>query len=262
MSIVPKNALKALLRSGGNALGTMVAEMKQPSVFSVLKNANFDYAIIDNEHGMFTTETLITMSGAAKNVGVTPIVRIPQNYRHWICQSLDAGAQGVMVPLIRTPAEVEEIVSYVKFPPVGARGNAQSRAWCDYKTGNVQQAMDDANNESLVVIQIETVEAMENLDAIAKVPGVDVLFVGPNDLSIALGVAGEMTNPKLVEAIDKVVAACDANKIWPALQMNDPALAKHWAQKGMRILSTGSDVGFLTAGAKIFSKAVAEGRGQ
>jgi 2-keto-3-deoxy-L-rhamnonate aldolase RhmA len=245
-SIIPSNRLKKVLREGKSAIGTMIVEIRQPSVMQMVANAGLDFVIIDNEHGAFNIETLCDLSRAARQLGVTPIVRVPEwSYAH-IVQPLDAGAQAIMAPRITEPQQVKEILQMMKYPPLGRRGSVVARGHTDLRSGSIVDTMKDANEESMLVVQIETKQALERVDEILSIEGVDVALVGPTDLSVALGIAGKMTDPLLVSSINSVLEACKRHNVYPAIHMNDLTLASHWATKGMRLVSFNSEVGMLT----------------
>ena len=248
-SIIPQNRLKHLLREGKSAIGTMLVEVRQASVMQVLANAGLDFVIIDNEHGAFNIETISDLSRAARKVGVTPIVRVPEwSYAH-ITQPLDSGAQGIMAPRITEAGQVREILQMMKYPPLGRRGSVVARGHTDLKAGSVVEVMNDANEESMLIVQIETRQALESIDQILAIPGVDAALVGPTDLSVALGIPGKMTDPILVAAITSAIEACRRANVHPAIQMNDLTLASHWASKGMKLVSFNSEIGMLTQAA-------------
>lgn len=245
--IIAPTRIKHALRNGQSVIGTMVAEIRQPAIIQLLANAGFDFVIIDNEHGPFNIETIADLSRTARYLGVTPIVRVPELAYPYLAQSLDVGAQAIMLPRVTDVEQVKQAVQIIKYPPVGQRGCALSRAHTNFKGGPVGEVMEAANAESMVVIQIETQSALEQIDAIVSVPGVDVAFIGPNDLSIALGVAGQTTSPVLVAAIEKVMDACQRHNVIAAIQMNDLKLAAFWAQRGIRMLSFSAEVGLITS---------------
>ena len=247
--VFPDNRAKAALQEGQLLLGTMLADIRQPSIIQVLVNAGFDYVIIDNEHGSFSNESIADLSRMARILGLTPIVRIPElTYAH-VAQSLDGGAQGIMLPRVTHPDQVHEVLAIMKYPPVGRRGCAMSRGHTDFRGGPVGENMAHANSASMLMVQIETAESLEHLDEIVAIEGVDALFIGPNDLSISLGVAGQSESPVLIEAIEKVMKACKAHGVATAIQANDLAYAKRWTEAGMEIISYGSEIGLLVAAA-------------
>ncbi|MBM4188252.1 MAG: aldolase [Gemmatimonadetes bacterium] len=258
MSIIPPNMLRQRLAEGRLAVGTMIAEVRQPSIMQALRNAGFDWAIIDNEHGVFSNETIAELGRAGRWVGVTPIVRVPALSYEFITQALDGGAQGVMLPRVTSVDQVRAAVAAVKYPPVGARGSATGRGHTEFKSGDVTAMMADSNRETMVVVQIETKEAVDAVEQIVAVPGVDAALIGPNDLSIALGVAGRSRDPILEAAIERTVAACQAAGKYPAIHTNDVALTGEWARRGMRLVSISSEMGLLQ---KAGQEAIAQIRG-
>ncbi len=254
--IITSNPLRAALSEGKTVLGTMIAEIRQPAIMQLLSIAGFNFAIIDNEHGPFNIETIADLSRAGRSYGVTPIVRVPElTYAH-LAQALDVGAQGIMLPRVYTVAQVKEALDIVKYPPQGSRGNALNRGHTNFQAAPVLDVMARANQENLVVIQIETKEALEQVDEIAAVPGVDVLFIGPNDLSISLGVAGPPTSETMVAAIEKVVAACQRNNIYCAIQLADVELSRHWAANGIPMISFNSETGLLINAGKAATEGI------
>jgi 2-keto-3-deoxy-L-rhamnonate aldolase RhmA len=145
-------------------------------------------AIIDNEHGHFSNESLTLLCRHAVAIRLTPIVRVPDLHYHFIAQALDGGAQGLIFPRIYTKEEVARIVSYAHYPPEGQRGSAQWRAYAGWRGAGVRDCMDVVNRETLLLFQIETKESVDDMEDILSTPGVDGVLVGPNDLSINLGV--------------------------------------------------------------------------
>ncbi len=257
-SPIAPNRIKASLRNGQAVLGTMLAEIRQPAVMQLLVNGGFDFVIIDNEHGPFNIETIADLSRTAVYLGLTPIVRVPDIDYPYIAQSLDAGAQGIMAPRISTVEQVHKVVQTVKYPPVGQRGSALGRGHTGFRGGAVSEIMAQANQETMVVIQIETPGALESIDEIVAVAGVDAAFIGPNDLSIALGVPGQMTSPVLIAAIEKVMDACARHGVTAAIQMNDMKLALHWAGRGIKMLSYSAEVAILSSASLTATNALRE----
>lgn len=250
MSPIPPNRLKARLAAGELAIGTMIAELRQPAVIQALLNAGFHWAIIDNEHGVFSNETIAELSRTGRWLGVTPIVRVAALTYELITQALDGGAQGVMLPRVTTPDQVRGAIEAVKYPPAGRRGSALGRGHTEFRSGDVGEMMAASNRETFVIVQIETREAIDRVDEILAVPGVDAALVGPNDLSIGLGVTGKMRDPTLVAAIVETMAACSRHRVYPAIHTNDIGLTAEWARKGMRLVSISSEMGFLQRAGK------------
>ena len=256
---VPENRLRARLAQGATVIGTMLVEIRQPGVMMLLANAGFDFVLIDNEHGPFSVETIADLSRAARAQGVTPIVRVPElTYAH-VCQALDGGAQGIMLPRVVAASQVEECVRYMKYLPEGRRGAVLGRGHTGFKSGPLAETLAALNRESFLIVQIETAEAVDHLDQILSVPGVNAALVGPTDLSVALGVPGLMDSPTLVTAIERTMAACGRHGVIPAIHTNDVAMTTAWARKGMRLVSISSEAGLLVAGARTAVEAIRAG---
>jgi 2-dehydro-3-deoxyglucarate aldolase/4-hydroxy-2-oxoheptanedioate aldolase len=257
-SAVPPSRLRQRLSAGKTVIGTMLVEVRQTGIMTVLANAGFDFVIIDNEHGPFSVETIADLSRAARDLGVTPVVRVPElTYAH-VAQSLDGGAQAIMLPRVTAREQVEECVRYMKYPPQGRRGAVLGRGHTAFRVGPLADTLEAMNRETFLVIQIETAEAVDRLDELLTVPGVDAALIGPTDLSFALGVPGKMEDPKLVAAIEKTMAACAAHGVVPAIHTNDTGMTSKWAGKGMRMVSINSEVGLLTSAAALAIKTIRE----
>lgn len=247
---VPPNLTRAKLAEGKLCVGTMLVEIRQPAIMTMLANAGFDFVLIDNEHGPFPVDAIAELSRAARAEGVTPIVRIPElTYAH-VTQALDGGAQGIMLPRVTARGQVEECLRHMKYAPEGRRGAVLARGHTALKAGPLVDTLAAMNRETMLVMQVETREAVERLDDLLSVPGVDAALVGPTDLSLALGVGGQMEHPTLVAAIEATIAACRRHGVVPAIHTNDTAMTAGWARKGMRLVSINSEVGLLTAGAR------------
>jgi len=256
------NRLKRDLRAGKSAVGTMLVEIRQPAVMQFLANAGFDFVLIDNEHGPFTIETIADLSRAARSAGITPIVRIPDLTYAAITQPLDAGAQGIMAPRIINSAEVLSVLQMMKYPPVGRRGSVMARGHTNFQSGPVGEAMQAMNDETLLIVQVETREALDRIEEILAVPGVDVALVGPNDLSIALGKPGNLDDPSFIQAIERTIAACRTRGVVPAIHVNDIERAASWARKGMRLVSISSEAGLMISAGGHAAEAVKRASGE
>lgn len=247
---VPENRLRRKLAEGQLCVGTMAVEFRQASVMTLLAQGGLDFVLLDNEHGPFSIETLADLARAARGVGVTPIVRVPElSYAH-VVQPLDAGAQGIMLPRVTDRAQVEQVVRWMKYAPEGRRGAVLGRGHTDFAGGPLADTLAALNRESFLVVQIETAEAVERLEAILSVPGVDAALVGPTDLSLALGVPGKLEDPVLVRAVEAVMAACEKHGVIAAIHTNDVKLTTSWARRGMRMVSINSEAGLLVAGVR------------
>jgi len=197
---------------------------------------------LDQEHVGLSYQEIQTAAVAARANGFDQFVRMaPTNYAQ-VTQNLEAGACGVMAAQIRSAAHAEEFVTWTKFAPRGMRGMNTSGRDADFTHRSQAEFAERANREHLVLIQIETAGAVQDADAIAALDGVDVLFVGPADLSQSLGILGQTSHPRVWEAIDVVAAACKRHgKHWGAVPA-DPAFAERAYDKGCRMLSLNTDI--------------------
>jgi 2-keto-3-deoxy-L-rhamnonate aldolase RhmA len=243
------NNLKLKLKKGGLAVGTMISEIRNPNLAYLLAQCGFDFFIIDNEHGSYSPETISNMIAAARGAGVLTIVRIPEIRRENILKPLDCGAAGLLVPQVNTADQAKEIMTHAKYPPLGNRGVALSRPHSLYTRPKADQYLVQANEATFIAVQAESPEAIQNLESIATTPGVDAIFVGPTDLSVSLGIPGQVTHPDEIQAIDRVVEVCQKNGITPGIHMSNLEMLGAWIKKGMRFVTFSSDVDLLARAA-------------
>jgi len=210
---------------------------------------------IDQEHAFVSTEQMVVASLAAKAHSFDCFVRVPP-IGYWnVTQCLETGVGGVMGAQIHSAEHAEEFVKWTKFAPQGTRGLNMSGRDAGYTHKPVPQFIEDANREHFVAIQIETLGALEDADEIAALDGVDLLFIGPADLSLALGVPGQFHHEKLWEAIGKVAAACQTHgKGWGAVTP-DPKFCDRAIEQGCRMPTIGNDILILRRGIEAFKTA-------
>lgn len=231
-----KNKAKEKVLNGGTSYGVFCM-FYAPTVVELIGHLGFDFALIDAEHSPMTLESCEHMVRAADSVGLSPYIRVAVNIRQNILRYLDIGAQGVLLPMINSRAEAEAVVEAVKYRPQGKRGLAGVRA-ADYGlTMPLNEYTVKANQETLVSIQIETLEAVNNLDELLTVDGVDVFFVGPNDLSCAMGYIGQINHPEVQAMIGSLAKRIqDAGKIAGTVAYNHDALIKA-KERGFRFIA-------------------------
>jgi 2-keto-3-deoxy-L-rhamnonate aldolase RhmA len=247
--------IRQRLQSGELVLGTILSEVRNPNVAHLLSQAGFEFFIIDNEHGAYSSETVCNMVAAARGAGIDAIVRIPEIRREAILKPLDAGAAGLLVPQVNTPEQAAEVVRHAKYPPWGQRGAALRRAHSRYGRVDAAAYLEQANRDTLIVVQAESRQAIENIDAIASIDGIDCVFAGPFDLSVDLGIPGQVTHADEVAAIDAMMAGCRRHGKAAGILMFDAAMLHPWIDKGMRFVAYSSDVTLLADAA---AKAVAD----
>ena len=226
------------------------SSLPAPIVLEVLAREGFSAVAIDMQHGMWDFAAAVTGIGTIHGVGAAPIVRIP--YHDWpmVSRALDMGAEGVVAPLINTVADAKNFVAVAKFPPVGERSWGPNRAIMLGGFPDMKTYLRDANDETVTIAMIETREALGNVDAIAAVKGIDVLFVGPSDLSITMS-DGAVLDPhsKDIEAVlDKIVAATKKAGKVAGLYCATGERAAAMAKRGFGYLAVGNDLGFLREG--------------
>ena len=242
--------MKELLNKETKFIGTMMSELVFPNISFILKNSGYDFIIIDCEHGPFDYSQVAAIITAARSNGISTIVRIPEIRREPIIKYLDMGADGLLVPMVRNVADAEAVVNFVKYPPEGNRGISISRAHSKYSPGDVNEYIKKANKHTAIFIQIELTSALNEVEQIAKVPGVDAIMVGPSDLSMALGIFNQLDNPILTAAVNRTAkAASDAGKCSGVITANT-TLIKNSIDAGMNIVCMGSDVRALSKGLK------------
>lgn len=238
------NTTKQRLREGHLAIGQWIS-LPSPAVAELVASVGMDWLVIDAEHGPAGWETVEEIVRAMKGTDVTPIVRVPGNDPVFIKKALDRGGYGVVVPMVNTPAHATAAVAAAKFPPDGIRGVAGTRA---SRYGlDLPDYVARWNEQVLIICQLETAEAVGNADAIAAAPGVDVLFIGPNDLSASLGIFRQFDHSEYRSAVDRILTAARTHQKVAGIMASgaDDALAQ--IERGFRFVSVGSDTRMLAA---------------
>ena len=207
------NIVKDMLKAGKTAVGT---EAFPTTPVGFLADTGFDFILFDTQHTAVEIKELRHQLQAMKGKKAIPIIRVGDNYQNQICYALDIGAKGIIVPMVNSKEEVAHMIRCCKYPPVGIRSAAGMRGeWGEFKDYN--EYMSAVNEELLIIPMIETSKALKNLDEILSVPGIDVLLVGPSDLSIALGIALDYLNPKYQETLDHIIEACNDAGVIPGM---------------------------------------------
>ena len=231
--------LKKKLRSGRPVLGAWL-QITDPIVSEIMSRVGFDFLLIDTEHAPIDRETLQTMLLMFNGSETTPIVRVPWNDPAWIKMALDAGAEGVLIPLIKTTEDVGQAVAACKYPLEGSRGFGP-RAAANFGR-DAAQYQQEANERIVVIVQIEHIDAVKNLDEILKVPGVDCVLIGPADLSGSMGILCQWEHPDLLQAIETVIAKARAGGVPVAMAVDDPVPeVLRWMRKGIQVATLGVD---------------------
>ncbi len=206
-----------------------------------------DWVVLDHEHGPGGEETMLHQLQAVAGTPTVPIVRIAANETPRFKRALDLGAQGIMVPFVNTAAEAAAAVSALRYPPRGLRGVAKVQRAAGYGT-DFEEYYLHAHEWIVNIVQIETAQAVANLDAIAAVDGVDVLFVGPTDLTYGLGIRDQFEHPLFLDAVQRVVAAAQKHGKAPGILVHNPALVPRCRDWGFTFVALGSDGGVVQKG--------------
>jgi 2-keto-3-deoxy-L-rhamnonate aldolase RhmA len=204
---MPEQTLKQMAATRALKVGHFIVEFATPGIGQILKAAGCEFVILDTEHSGFGHDTVKSALRYMQAADLPTIVRVPSKDYHHIARAADMGAEGIMLPMVNSADEAKQILSCMKYPPEGLRGAAFQVAHDRYVPGTPLDKMDAANKRTTFVAQIETAAGVKNVDEIAAVKGVDVLWVGHFDLSNSLGIPGEFDNPKFIKATDAIIAA-------------------------------------------------------
>lgn len=235
--------LREKLHSGKTCFGTWV-NFADPCIYELLAGTGYDFLLMDAEHGAMDTMDVQANLMAVKGTSTPAMVRVAWNEPWMIKRVLDAGAAGVLVPMVRTADEVRRAIEASLYPPAGIRGFGPRRP-SDYER-NGAAYIANANDHVVLWVQIEHIDAVENIDEIVQAPHLDGLFIGSNDLSGSMGLLGQTRHPRVLEAIDTVIAA--ARRAHVPMGMAGPAKPEDafaWLQKGVQFITLGSAESYL-----------------
>ena len=249
------NALKQRLKQGDVVLGQLLLEFFTPGIGPMLDACGMDFVVFDMEHGRCDIALLEGMIASCRGSRIVPLARVPDLNFAPLSRVLDLGARGVMVPRVETREQAEQIVAQLKYAPQGRRGVALGVAHDLYRAGGAE-FFPQANEDTMVIIQLETARAFENLDAIVSVPGVDVAWVGHYDLTVSMGIPAQFDHPGLLAAMDDLVTACSKYGVAPGFLPPTQESAAQWISKGFRMISLGSDISVFVDGITKFRKFV------
>jgi len=239
-----ENYLKRTLEEGKNVFGPFM-KFTDPAAVEIMGFAGFDFVIIDAEHGPISMQSAQNMIRAAETVNITPIIRVANNDESLILRALDIGAQGVEIPQINCKSDALRAVKSVKYSPQGERGVCRYVRAANYSSMDKFKYFKSANEETMIIAHIEGVEGINNLDEILSVPGIDVIFIGPYDLSQSLGIPGEVNHSLVIEKMKEVVLKCEQSKIAVGTFADDVETAKFWVSLGVQYMAFSVDVGIL-----------------
>ena len=240
--------LKATLQAGGRVFGTMITIGRSPRWIPTLAGVGLDYVIVDTEHNPRSRAELGDYLAMFNTTDVAPIVRIPIPDSHYITMAMDAGAQGVLAPYCETVEEVKEVVAASKWRPLKGEAVRRIVDAGEHVSDATRIYLEERNKNSVAIIGVESVTAVNLLDKMLDVPGVDGIFVGPNDLSISLGVPDQYDTEEYKTTVKHIIDTAEARRIPVLVHHRTPELSTYWISQGARFILHGSDRRALTEG--------------
>ncbi len=238
-------SFRKLLKKPGPKIGTMVAEFATPGIGHILKAASLDFAFLDLEHSGFGMGDLKALLAYFDAAGLPVILRPPSKAGHHISRALDAGAGALLLPMVGSAGEARDLVRAMRYPPAGRRGVALGMAHDRYRTGEPRRKLAAANRANVMVALIETVDGLEDVEAIAGTRGVDALWIGHFDLSASMGIAGAFSDKRFKEAIARIDAAAAAAGVPVCQLVATPAEGVERFAEGVELICYGIDSALL-----------------
>ena len=243
---LPANTFKRALKAGKPQIG-LWSTLSSSYTVEVVAGAGFDWLLLDTEHSPSDLENLLTQLQAAAPYPTHAVVRVPWNEMVNMKRVLDIGAQSFLVPYVQNVEEARNAVAHTRYPPAGVRGVAGTTRATRF--GRVKEYAKRAHEEICVLVQVETQSALQNIEAICAIEGVDGVFIGPADLHASMGHAGETANPKVKPLIDDAIRRIRKAGKAPGILTPNEADARHWLECGALFVAVGSDAGILARGA-------------
>jgi 2-keto-3-deoxy-L-rhamnonate aldolase RhmA len=239
------NAIKAQVLAGELVPGAMIFEFFSPGMSAILANAGCRYVIYDMEHTGLGFETLKWLFSSCRGLPIEPMVRVPRGEYHFLARALDIGARGVMIPMVETAEQAREIAEHCRYPSVGRRGAAFGFAHDDYAAGAVSEKLATGNERTMVIAQIETERGLQNLEAIAAVDGIDVLWLGHFDLSNFIGIPGQFDDPRFDAAMRDIARVARSHGKAAGFMASDGSWIERARNAGYTMIAAGTDMGLL-----------------
>lgn len=240
---LPQNSFKRAIQAGKTQIGLWSILSSHVTV-EIIAGSGFDWLVLDTEHAPNELPMVYSQLQAAKGGTAHPVVRVPWNDMVTIKRYLDIGAQTLLIPCIETEKEARDAVAYTRYPPKGQRGYSAAPRASGF--GRIKDYATTCEDELCVLLQVETRKGLENLEAIAGIEGVDGIFIGPGDLSAALGHVGNPKHPEVQAAIEDAIARIRACGKPAGILTADEALARRFIELGCLFTAVGSDLGLLT----------------
>ena len=246
------NHLRKRVANGDVLVFGCIHETRSGVMVEAYRDAGYEVIMIDREHTSLGLEVIAEHLRLARALDLPAMVRAADHSYHEIARILDQGADGVFIPRVRSREEVENVMAAARYPPLGKRGLGAMTCPAGRYVGwpTPQEQVDFGNRDVVVGIQIETAEALADVENIVSVPGVDMAVIGNDDLSLGMGIVGQLEHPEYLAAVERVIDACRQHQVLPGIAGNDPEFVRYWAEKGMRVFWSASDVMFLWQGAR------------
>ena len=241
-----KNIAKEKILNNELCLGVGLRQSRTVDIGKIMATSGYDWLFIDMEHNSMDIDIASQISVAAQDAGITPIVRVPDFAHHHATRVLDCGAMGVVFPHVDNADIAKKLVSYCLYPPKGHRSMTGVLPQLDFKQQPIADVASIINKNMLIVIMLESPEAIDNVDSIAAVDGVDVILIGTNDLCMEMGIPGDYSNPKVKDAYTKVIEVCKKYGKTPGMGgVYNEELMSEYIKMGMRFILSGSDLSFI-----------------
>ena len=241
-----KNIAKEKILNNELCLGVGLRQSRTVDIGKIMATSGYDWLFIDMEHNSMDIDIASQISVAAQDAGITPIVRVPDFAHHHATRVLDCGAMGVVFPHVENADIAKKLVSYCLYPPKGHRSMTGVLPQLDFKQQPIADVASIINKNMLIVIMLESPEAIDNVNSIAAVDGVDVILIGTNDLCMEMGIPGDYSNPKVKDAYIKVIEACKKYGKTPGMGgVYNEELMSEYIKMGMRFILSGSDLSFM-----------------
>ena len=241
-----KNIAKEKILNNELCLGVGLRQSRTVDIGKIMATSGYDWLFIDMEHNSMDIDIASQISVAAQDAGITPIVRVPDFAHHHATRVLDCGAMGVVFPHVDNAEIAKKLVSNCLYPPKGHRSMTGVLPQLDFKQQPIADVASTINKNMLIVIMLESPEAIDNVDSIAAIDGVDVVLIGTNDLCMEMGIPGDYSNPKVKDAYIKVIEACKKHGKTPGMGgVYNEELMSEYIKMGMRFILSGSDLSFM-----------------
>jgi len=234
--------VKEKLKKREVCFGTMLRVLKSPQAVALCASQGWDYVIMDTEHNDYDYQTIGSFSLAAKYEDMNLYVRVPDKLYYQMAQMLDIGAEGLVLPQVKTAKEAQHIISSTKYAPIGNRGVSVSNTVTLFRDYDLVEYIKWANEQLMTIIQIESQEGVENIDEILSVGDIDAVMIGPSDLSQDMGIPGKTDHPSIENAYRKVIESCNKHDVAPGIHLTNLEAVEKWIGEGMRFMTFSYDI--------------------